>query len=50
MQPTNKFYLGIDVSKPWFDVSLLHVVNHQKLPMLTERFDNSAEGIKLWKA
>ncbi len=49
MPPINKFYLGIDVSKAWFDVSLLPVVNYQKLPMLTERFDNSVEGIKLFK-
>jgi len=41
-----KFYLGIDVSKPWFDISLMPVVNHEKQPMLTERFDNTAEGIK----
>jgi hypothetical protein len=30
MQDSKKNYLGIDVSKPWFDVSLLSVVKHQK--------------------
>jgi transposase len=48
MQATTKFYLGIDVSKSWFDISLIQVVDHQKQPMQTERFVNTAEGIKLW--
>lgn len=46
MQITTKFYLGIDVSKHWFDLSLLTVINHQKQIMVTERFDNSEKGIK----
>jgi transposase len=41
-----KFYLGIDVSKPWFDISLMTVIDHRKQPMLTQRFDNTHEGIK----
>lgn len=48
MQAKTKFYLGIDVSKSWFDISLMQQVDHQKQPMQTERFDNTAEGIKLW--
>lgn len=48
MQETTKFYMGIDVSKSWFDISLMSVVNYQKQPMLTERFINTPEGIKLW--
>lgn len=32
MQTFSKNYLGIDVSKLWFDVSLLVVVDHQKQP------------------
>lgn len=40
--------MGIDVSKSWFDISLMLVVNHQKQPMQTARFNNTAEGIKLW--
>jgi len=40
MQTTKKNYLGIDGLKLWFDVSMLVVVDHQKQPMITERFDN----------
>ncbi len=46
MQITTKFYLGMDVSKLWFDISLLIVINHQKQIMVTERFDNNDSGIK----
>ena len=49
MQVLRKNYLGIDVSKPWFDVSLLTVLSHVKQPMITDRFDNSPEGMKLFK-
>ena len=45
-----KNYLGIDVSKPWFDVSLLVVADHVKQTMITERFDNSVTGMKLFKS
>ena len=44
-----KNYLGIDVSKPWFDVSLLVVIDNVKQPMVTERFDNTATGLKTFK-
>lgn len=46
MQTTTKFYLGMDVSKLWFDLSLLAVINHQKQTMVTQRFDNNAAGLK----
>lgn len=49
MTVSKKNYLGIDVSKPWFDVSLLTEVNHLKQAMLTERFENNAAGMKLFK-
>lgn len=49
MQVSKKNYLGIDVSKPWFDVSLLTVPDHQKQPMATERFDNTVAGMKSFK-
>lgn len=49
MKTSKKNYLGIDVSKPWFDVSLLSELNHVKQPMLTLRFDNTAQGLKLFK-
>jgi transposase len=41
-----KFYLGIDVSKLWFDLSLMVVADHHKQPVKTLRFDNTGEGIK----
>jgi transposase len=42
-------FLGIDVSKEWFDISLMAVVNFQKQPMITERFDNTIDGLTLLK-
>lgn len=45
-----KFYLGIDVSKLWFDVSVLMVIHHQKQPIITQRFDNSTDGMKTFKS
>lgn len=38
--------MGIDVSKPYFDVSLIKVVAHVKQSMITERFDNTRAGMK----
>lgn len=49
MQNNTKFFIGADVSKPYFDVALLSVVNHQKQPVLAERFDNTIEGLKQFK-
>ncbi len=49
MQAERKNYLGIDVSKLWFDVSLLAVVDHAKQPLATERFDNTAPAMKAFK-
>jgi transposase len=48
MEKSMKFYLGIDVSKLWFDVSIIVAVDHRKQPMVSERFDNNPEGIKRW--
>ena len=45
-----KNYLGIDVSKLWFDVSLMIVIDHVKQPIVTERFDNNPTGLKSFKA
>jgi len=39
-------YLGMDVSKLWVDITLMKVVDHQKQPALTERFENSEAGMK----
>ena len=46
MQKEKKCFLGIDVSKSWFDLSVLVVIDHQKQGMLTERFHNTAAGLK----
>lgn len=46
MQKKEKFYVGIDVSKSWFDACMMMVTDHQKQPLITERFDNNAPGIK----
>lgn len=48
MQTHNQFYLGLDMSKPYFDASLLAVFNHQKQSLQSERFTNDAAGIKLF--
>ncbi|SDH14687.1 Transposase [Pedobacter terrae] len=47
MIATTKFFIGIDVSKPHFDIALMAVVNHVKQEIITARFDNTAPGIKL---
>lgn len=50
IQTLRKNYLGIDVSKPWFDVSLMVVIDHVKQPIVSQRFDNDATGLKSFKA
>jgi transposase len=46
MKKEVKFYLGMDVSKLWVDITIMCVFNHQKQPIVTERFDNNAGGMK----
>jgi transposase len=46
MKKQVRFYLGMDVSKLWVDTTLLCVVDHQKQPTVSERFDNNADGMK----
>lgn len=41
-----QFFIGIDVSKPHFDVSLLEVVDHIKGAVISDRFNNTAQGIR----
>jgi transposase len=41
-----KFFIGIDVSKPFFDSSILVVIDHVKQKIQTKRFDNTKEGLK----
>lgn len=46
MKKQARFYLGMDVSKLWVDITLLCVSGHQKQPTTSERFDNDAAGMK----
>src|SRR3954469_1847442 len=46
MEKDVKSYLGMDVSKLWVDITLMRVVDHQKQPGTTERFDNTQAGMK----
>jgi hypothetical protein len=43
MQTEQKNYVGIDVSKPCFDASLMLVKNHLKQDITTSRFLNNYE-------
>ena len=47
MQTERKCYLGIDVSKLWFDIALLSVIDHQKQAMVMNRFENTTAGLTL---
>jgi transposase len=46
MKSENASFIGIDVSKLWFDASLLPVTNHLKGVLVSEQFENSPDGIK----
>lgn len=43
---SNQFFIGIDVSKPYFDASLMPVIEHEKQALLTCRFENTKTGLK----
>ena len=47
MEKDVKCYLGMDVSKLWIDITLMRVVDHQKQPGASERFDNTQAGMKV---
>lgn len=49
MSTATKIFIGIDVSKPHFDASLMRVVDHQKEAVQSARFDNSDEGLKAFE-
>src|ERR1051326_3118340 len=46
MKKQGRFYLGMDVSKLWFDITVLSVVEQQKQPTVSERFANNETGLK----
>jgi transposase len=47
MQTEKKSFIGIDVSKLWIDLSMLMITGGIKQDMITHRFDNNVEGLKL---
>ena len=47
MEKDVKCYLGMDVSKLWVDITLVRVIDHQKQPAASERFDNTEAGMKV---
>lgn len=49
MQNYQKNYVGIDVSKPYFDASLMVVINHQRQELKSERFLNTEPGLKSFR-
>ena len=46
---STNFFIGIDVSKPYFDASLMAVVSHVKQAIQTARFDNTSLGLKFFE-
>lgn len=46
MQKANNYYVGIDVSKEWFDVALQAVSEQQRQLLQRGRFDNTVSGIR----
>jgi transposase len=47
MKKQMRFYLGMDVSKLWIDITVMCVIDHQRQPTVSERFDNNEAGLKL---
>lgn len=47
MKKEAKFFLGMDVSKLWVDITLMGVLNQEKQLAITERFDNDHAGMKV---
>ena len=46
MQTIPSFYLGVDVSKSWLDVSMMQLIAYAKQPMQTKRFKNTKAGLR----
>lgn len=42
----DQIFIGIDVSKPYFDTSLMSVIEHRKQPIETLRVENNVQGLK----
>ena len=49
MQNQVKHFIGIDVSKPFFDAALMPVINHQKQAIESAHFENNKLGLKAFE-
>jgi transposase len=49
MKKNKQFYLGLDMSKPFFDASLLIVTTADKKEIPVVRFDNDTPGIRMFE-
>ena len=49
MQNNPKYFIGIDVSKPFFDAALMAVINHQKQAIESAHFENTELGLKAFE-
>lgn len=49
MDNATKFFVGIDVSKPFFDATILGTKNHQKGEVNTAQFANTKDGLSSFK-
>jgi len=46
MNKNKQFYIGIDISKPYFDASMMAVIDYVKQEPMIERFTNDHSGMK----
>jgi transposase len=49
MQNQVKHFIGVDVSKPFFDAALMAVINHQKQAIESAHFENTELGLKAFE-
>ena len=49
MQNNTKYFIGIDVSKAFFDAALMAVINHQKQVIESAHFENTELGLKAFQ-
>lgn len=46
MQNNTKYFIGIDVSKPFFHAALMAVIDHKKQAIESAHFENTGLGLK----
>jgi len=49
MKKNKKFYLGLDMSKPFFDATLQIICGNQKQELPPQQFENNKAGLKLFE-